>query len=94
MLNEDMEFHDVLQELSGTIPEPRKKVEGNWDMRASGVMVGPCGQPSSSEAGIPETMQKGGPKTTLGLGTRIRGRKGVGIGTGNCIGIGKGYRVR
>ena len=37
-----------------------------------------------------------GPKTTLGLGTRIREGIGVGIGTGtgNCIGIGKGYRVR
>ena len=34
-----------------------------------------------------------GPKTTLGLGTRIREGIGVGIGTGNCIGIGKGYRL-
>ena len=39
---------------------------------------------------------KRGPKTALGLGSRIRGRIGVGIGigTGNCIGIGNGYRVR
>ena len=33
---------------------------------------------------------------TLGLGSRIRGciEVGIGIGTGNCIGIGNGYRVR
>ena len=39
---------------------------------------------------------KRGPKTTLGLGSRIRGGIGVGIGIGigNCIGIGNGYRVR
>ena len=39
---------------------------------------------------------KRGPKATLGLGSRIRGRIGVGlgIGTDNCIGIGNGYRVR
>ena len=37
---------------------------------------------------------KRGPKTALGLGTRIRGRIGVGIGIGNCIGIGNGFRVK
>ena len=42
---------------------------------------------------------KRGPKATLGLGSRIRGRIGVGIGIGiwigidNCIGIGNGYRA-
>ena len=36
---------------------------------------------------------KRGPKTALGLGTRIRERIGVGIGIGNCIGIGNGNRA-
>ena len=43
MHNEDMEFYNVLPELSGTIPDPRMKVEGNTDKRESGAKVGPCG---------------------------------------------------
>ena len=72
MLNEDMEFYNVLPELPGTISDPRMKVEGNTDKRASDAKVGQCGQPSSSEVGNQETIQKGAQDSTW---TRLQDKR-------------------